>query len=502
MSLTCKATSSTSLASPQVFSAEDVSVNVTAPTDVGIGEEFSTTYSIDTVSVAVPSLPMSARLESASRLKLDFALPEGVTFTGAEIDESDANLKGFRVPQVNEAGNVDPNGCILRLNSADNATIGNGPNSSKNSHGGIRYDITGSHIDLRFPVIQLKLRADTEGEKNFGVRTAGAAGNFGADENSLTMNAQTSSIDFIGRGWAPTQCSPRPSETAPIGPRATQLATVKVNPKPAAADTSLELGEVTEAFAGTPVPLTAAVAPADAPGTVTFSSGEHSTGPVEVVFHQGDAEVGRATVVDGVAATTVSVPDEKATPTFRADGIRIGTATVGSDGVATIEHSFDAAGPKRITALAEKREVDGRVYPRAESEAAVLTVDAGDSTIEEGATVSFFDGSTFLGTAPVDPATGQAVFNHRFAERGEHQIRITEVLEPYESDPVTLDVREHDVVIEEPGDNPGDNPGDGSGSCGASGSSSGGFLASVIGFLGNLGIIGTFLMSIFGLHAI
>lgn len=252
--LNCKATPSTSLAGPQVFSAEDVSVNVTAPTDVEIGEEFSTTYSIDPVSVAVPSLPMSARLESASRLKLDFALPEGVTFTGAEIDESDADLKGFRVLQVNEVGNVDPNGHILRLTSADNATIGNGPNSSKNTHGGIRYDITGSHIDLRFPVIQLKLRADTEGDKNFG-----------ADENFLTMNAQTSSIAFTGRVWAPPQCSPRASETAPIDPRATQLATVKVNPKPAAADTSPELGEVTEALAGTPVPLTATVAPADAP---------------------------------------------------------------------------------------------------------------------------------------------------------------------------------------------------------------------------------------------
>lgn len=160
----------------------------------------------------------------------------------------------------------------------------------------------------------------------------------------------------------------------------------------------------------------------------------------------------------------------------------------------------------------------------------IATVDAGDSTIEEGATVPFFDGNTFLGTAPLDPATGQAVFDHRFAERGEHQIRavlngrekkdgegvITEVLEPSESAPVTLDVREHDVVIEEPGDNPGDNPGDepGDGSGdepgdnpspnpgNSSGSSSGGFLASIIGFLGSLGIIGTFLISIFGLHAI
>lgn len=238
-------------------------------------------------------------------------------------------------------------------------------------------------------MIQLRLRADTEGDKNFGVRTAGAAGNFGADENSLTMNAQTSSIPLVGRVWAPPQCSPRASETAPINPRVTR-------PTPPARSRS---------------------PPASTPPAPSIPEG------TEVIF--------------------------------RADGIRIGTATVGSDGVATIEHSFDAAGPKRITALVEKREVDGRVYPRAESEAAVLTVaapagqdttadltytrpdvdveaevlngdlirfiatvDAGDSTIEEGATVSFFDGSTFLGTAPVDLATGQAVFDHRFAERG------------------------------------------------------------------------------------
>lgn len=108
-------------------------------------------------------------------------------------------------------------------------------------------------------------------------------------------------------------------------------------------------------------------------------------------------------------------------------------------------------------------------------------------------------------------ARGRDLHRRRYGqEKKDGEGVITEVLEPSESDPVTLDVREHDVVIEEPGDNPGDepgdnpspNPGDGSGSWGSSGSSSGGFLASVIGFLGNLGIIGTFLMSIFGLHAI
>lgn len=291
ISLTCKATPSTRLAGPQVFSADDVSVNVTSPTDVEIGEEFGTTFSIDPVSVEVPSLPMGARLESASRLKLDFALPDGVTFLGSEIDESAANLRGFHVLQINESGNPDPNGRILRLTSADNATIGNGPNSSKSSHGGIRHDITGSTIDLRFPVIKLNLRADTEGEKHFGVRTAGAAGTFGADENFMTMIAQTSSVAFVGRIWAPTQCSPRASETAPIDPRANQLATVRVNPAPAAAETSLTIDEAIGATAGAPVRLTAAITPADAAGTVVFTSGERTSGPVEVVDGRATGEL-------------------------------------------------------------------------------------------------------------------------------------------------------------------------------------------------------------------
>ncbi len=388
MSLTCKATPSTSAAGPQVFSAEDVSVNVTAPTDVEIGEEFSTTYSIDPVSVEVPSLPLGARLESASRLKLDFALPEGVTFTGAEIDESDANLKGFRVLQVNESGNVDPNGRILRLTSADNATIGNGPNSSKNSHGGIRYDITGSHIDLRFPVIQLKLRADAEGDKNFGVRTAGAAGNFGADENFLTMNAQTSRIPFVGQVWAPTQCSPRASETAPIDPRATRLATVKVNPKPAAVDTSLELGEVTEALAGAPVPLTATVAPTDAAGTVTFSSGEHSTGPVEVV--------------DGTATGELTFPeagDYEVTASFTPANAEAHTASSATRTVTVAGRSANLA----VTA-AESAPARGHVE-------ATATVEPGATgtvafRIGEGAEVT---ADVVEGTATASVPTGTAV---------------------------------------------------------------------------------------------
>lgn len=380
MSLTCKATPSTSLAGPQTFSAEDVSVNVTSPTDVEIGEEFATTYTIDPVSVAVPSLPLGARLETASRLKLDFALPDGVNFTGAEIDESNANLKGFAVLQVNESGSPDPSGRILRLTSADNATIGNGPNSSKSSHGGIRYDITGSTIDLRFPVIKLKLRAETEGDKNFGVRTAGAAGTFGADENFLTMIAQTSSIAFVGRVWAPTQCSPRASDSAPIDPRANRLATVKVNPKPAAEDTTLAIGEVTGAVAGEPAELTATVEPSGAAGTVVFSSGELTSGPVDVV--------------DGRATGELTFPeagDYEVTAAFTPVDANAHTASSATRTVTVAGQSANLAVTAAPSAPARNR------------------VEA-TATVEPGArgTIAFSIGEGAEVTADVDPGTGRA----------------------------------------------------------------------------------------------
>ncbi|MBP2333451.1 Ig-like domain-containing protein [Corynebacterium freneyi] len=389
MSLTCKATPDR-VAGPQTFSADNVSVNVTSPTDVEIGEEFSTTFSIDPVNVELPAFPAGVKLKTASRLKLDFALPEGVTFTGAEIDESNANLKGFDVLQVNESGQPDSNGRILRLTSKDNATIGNGPNSSKNTHGGIRYDITGSTIDLKFPVIKLDLRADTAGEKNFGVRTAGAAGNFGADENFLTMNAQTSSVIFVAPNgvWAPTQCSPRASETAPIDPRAGQLATVKVNAGPAATDTSLTIDEVAEAVAGQPVELTATVDPADAAGTVVFSSGEHSTGPVEVV--------------DGTATGELTFPeagDYEVTASFTPANAEAHTASSATRTVTVAGRSANLA----VTA-AESAPARGHVE-------ATATVEPGATgtvafRIGEGAEVT---ADVVEGTATASVPTGTAV---------------------------------------------------------------------------------------------
>ncbi|MDC7103217.1 Ig-like domain-containing protein [Corynebacterium falsenii] len=388
ISLTCKATPSTSLAGAQTFSAEDVAVNVTAPTNVDVGDNFSTTFSIDPVSVEVPSLPLGARLEKASRLKLDFALPDGVTFQNAEIDESNANLKGFTVLRVNEAGSPDPNGRILRLTSADNATIGNGPNSSKTSHGGIEYTITGSKIDLRFPVVKLNLKADTAGEKNFGVRTAGAAGNFGTDENFLTMNAQTSSIAFVGRVWAPTQCSPRASESAPIDQRATRLATVTVNPEAAATETSVTLSRPAEAVAGQPTELVATVAPQDAQGTVVFSSGQLSTAPVEV---KDGRATGTLTFPEAgnydVTATFTPANDKN----FTASSITENVTVAGQ--VAEMQLKAPASAPAR-----NKAEVSATL-PKGAS--GTVTFRIGDAT-EVTADVQAADG---VATAPVPTGT-------------------------------------------------------------------------------------------------
>src|SRR5699024_11654649 len=96
---------------------------------------------------------------------------------------------------------------FLRVTSSDNATIGNGPNSSRSSEGGIKYTLNGSKIDLRFPEITLRLKAKTAGEKALGVRTQGEAGTFARDENFLTMLGRVSAVGMAI--WAPVQCSPR-----------------------------------------------------------------------------------------------------------------------------------------------------------------------------------------------------------------------------------------------------------------------------------------------------
>lgn len=302
---------------------------------------------------------------------------------------------------------------------------------------------------------------------------------------------------------------------------------------------------------------------------------------MEVVFFNGDEEIGRAKTANGVAELQTTVPDEAATlqlravvenfendtqevsgaedtlalkvaplskttlqlgavkpalvgekrtlsaryevsagspegaeVIFRANGIRVGTAQTDAEGNASVQHVFDQAGPQKITAEVREREVEGRVFSKAVAEPVTFEVlkakevetgttltredvsvdlDAtpltggelvftakvtvqGKEKITEGATVSFFDGEKFLGTAPVDPATGEARFEYRFPTRGEHQVRavfggqevvndegvVTAVLKPSTSEELTVEVKAHEIEVE-------DTPGAGDGNDGGNG---------------------------------
>ncbi|MDK8791130.1 Ig-like domain-containing protein [Corynebacterium sp. MSK039] len=396
--------------------------------------------------------------------------------------------------------------------------------------------------------------------------------------------------------------------------------TVTVNPKPrtplkATVDLTGEVDATAPADGKLPLNLRAAVGAeladpaADPDADTTLEDG------VEVVFFNGDQEIGRAKTANGVAELQTTVPDEPATlqlravvadfenetqevsgaedtlelkvapvakttlrldkvepalvgekrtlsaryevsagspegaeVIFRANGIRVGTAQTDAEGNASVEHGFEQAGLQKITAEVREREVDGRVFSKAVAEpvtfeiltakevetgttltredvsvdldATPLTGDAvaftakvtveGDEKITEGATVSFFDGEEFLGTAPVNPTTGEARFEYRFPTRGEHQVRavfggqevvndegvVTAVLKPSASEELTVEVKAHEIEVEDTpgaGDGNGGNNGDDQNQGGSDGSdmgsTDGSILRKLLIALGAIGVI-------------
>ena len=346
--------------------------------------------------------------------------------------------------------------------------------------------------------------------------------------------------------------------------------TVTVNPKPriplkATVDLQGEVDATAPADGKLPLSLRAAVGAeladpeADPDAETTLEDG------VEVVFFNGDEEIGRAKTVNGVAELQTTVPDEAATlqlraveaalvgekrtlsaryevsagspegaeVIFRANGVRVGTAQTDAEGNASVEHTFEQAGLQKITAEVQEREVDGRIFRKAvakpatvdvlnakevetgttltredvsvDLDATPLTGDAvaftakvtveGEEKITEGATVSFFDGEKFLGTAPVDPATGEARFEYRFPTRGEHQVRavfggqevvndegaVTAVLKPSTSEELTVEVKAHEVEVEDaPGAGNGSDNNGGQNQVGSDGSDMGSAESSIL----------------------
>ncbi|WP_235867720.1 Ig-like domain-containing protein [Rhodococcus qingshengii] len=392
-----------------VHKVTDNLITVDAPASVQPGETF--TYRIQPSGTSYPDKDSGATTTNLSRLKIDYAIPSNATYVSATVVAGTSiglDNVAPNVLRVNDSGNVDGSGGILRL-SGNNQVIGNSPTTSTNSEGGIRVPKSKKNLDgstngngdtwFRLPAVDVTMVAGATGVIQPKVRTAGAAGNLGASENFSTQLAKAS---FLGTQWAPTRCSPRENkDTTPLNAGAGPLATISIASAPVDVETTTSLSVPATAITGTAVDLTATVAPNNAVGTVQFKSNGAAigspvtvTGGVATLSHAFDVAGAQSVTADFTAGagfvsssapaqtvtvsdpapvdvettTSLSVPATAVTGTavdltatvapntavgtvqFKSNGAAIGSPVTVSGGVATLSHAFDAAGAQSVTA--------------------------------------------------------------------------------------------------------------------------------------------------------
>lgn len=497
----CQATPSV-FAGPQ-HQVADASATVTAPATVAPGETF--TYRIQNGPGSYPDSQSGGTTTNLSRIKFDFEIPANTTLvstavvpgTGANIDNVAPN-----VLRVNTAGTVDANGTILRL-SGNNEVIGNSPTTSGSSEGGIRAPKlkknlngtanSGGNSVFQLPAVDVTVTAVAPGTITPKLRTGGNAANYNSDENYSTSLAKASA-PLVGTVWAPTRCVPKDSSGGALNAGAKPLATIQVVAP--AVNTTTTLSAPTDATVGTAVTLSADVSPAPAGGTVQFKDGDTNIGaPATVVngtaalrhtfaaegprtltavFNGADGFTGStsaaqtvnvapAAIVAAPTATTLTVPatatsgsavalsatvspaPEGGTVQFSEDNTPIGAPVEVVGGVATLAHSFAAAGHHNITAsyqgslgFAASQSASATVSVSAPAPSDVATVtkvtalptatvgksvdlSATVSPASAGGTVQFMDGTDKIG-GPVTVVNGAAILPHTFTTAGGHSV--------------------------------------------------------------------------------
>ncbi|MER2206995.1 MAG: Ig-like domain-containing protein, partial [Rhodococcus sp. (in: high G+C Gram-positive bacteria)] len=371
-------------------------VTVSAPEKVVAGSTF--TYRVQPNVMSVPTGGHAGRsVGKWTRLKYDFDIPAGVSLVDAQVVAgTSSNLSGVTpsVIRINDGGSPDGTGTHLRI-SGNNQTAdsnnkgGNGPSTSKNSDGGIE---VGAGKTFRLPAIDVTVVAGVAGstvQPKLRV-TDGDSGAFNSPKNAFTFLQ----YETLWPGyWERYNCSPRDSSGGGLNAGGQALATVNVV---AQAGTTTAVTSGGSATIGQSTDLVAQVSPAPTGGTVQFKDGGTDIGaPV--------------TVVNGVA----TLPH-----TFTAAGDHSITAVY--DGVLEFLTSTSAAHTVSVAA-ADVQTITSLTVPSSAVEQTSVALTANIAPAAEGGTVQFRDGGVDIG-GPIAVTAGAATLDHTFSTTGTHSI--------------------------------------------------------------------------------
>ncbi|MEA1797495.1 beta strand repeat-containing protein [Rhodococcus qingshengii] len=371
-------------------------VTVSAPEKVVAGSTF--TYRVQPNVMSVPTGGHAGRsVGKWTRLKYDFDIPAGVSLVDAQVVAgTSSNLSGVTpsVIRINDGGSPDGAGTHLRI-SGNNQTAdsnnkgGNGPSTSKNSDGGIE---VGAGKTFRLPAIDVTVVAGAAGSTvQPKLRaTDGDSGAFNSPKNAFTFLQ----YETLWPGyWERYNCSPRDSSGGGLNAGGQALATVNVVSQ---AGTATAVTSGAAATVGQSTDLVAQVSPAPTGGTVQFKDGGTDIGaPVAVV--------------NGVA----TLPH-----TFTAAGGHSITAVY--DGVLEFLTSTSPARTVSVAA-ADVQTTASLTVPSSAVEQTSVALTANISPAANGGTVQFKDGGIDIG-GPIAVTGGAATLDHTFTTTGSHSI--------------------------------------------------------------------------------
>ncbi len=373
-------------------------VTISAPEKVAAGSTF--TYRVQPGAMTVPTSGHAGRSAIRwTRMKYDFDIPAGVSLVDAQVVAgTSSNLSGAApsVIRINDGGSPDAAGTHLRI-SGNNQTAdsngggGNGPSTSKNDDGGIGAE---AGKTFRLPAIDVTVIAGGAGstvQPKLRV-TDGNSGSFDSPKNAFTFLQREKDV-FTVAYWERYNCSPHDSRSAGLNAGGQALATVNVVSQVA---TTTAVTSGASATIGQSTDLIARVSPAPTGGTVQFKDGGTDIGaPVAVV--------------NGVA----TLPH-----TFTAAGDHSITAVY--DGVLEFLTSTSPARTVSVAA-ADVQTTTALTVPSSAVEQTSVAVTANISPAADGGTVQFKDGGTDIG-GPIAVTAGAATLHHTFTTTGSHSI--------------------------------------------------------------------------------